>query len=1254
MEIEKSSPSSNDKRLIGLVKWFDIDRGYGVIETPEEEKFFLHIKSFGENPQNISKGTAIIFSNKIDEIRNRNAAINSHLIDHFKDWKLALNYLGKSDDVRIEIEVNRERRRGNPYRREIQSFSLIDLSTKQFFNDKSENEITTAIIDYFDNYLDNKYFILYCKLIENMIKEQFSDEISANILKKVFYHFGENLNEEILFNVWKEKRFKYIYYTDNEEYEIPENVLKSNINNISIPELRRIMNYSFGSNFCSQFTKTMFCDIENFASDKIKDLYPLLEFESENEREKRKLQLDNIYVKRIEVELTKQANELDIIRNNTDFNNYKLLLQRIPNQFDNKIKNKIKNLIYKIIASKCSEEFKPEIWIKGIIDDIPFESVLKKFFDINTQTEEQLTILSKLQTDEQFELLKEYSVKYDIDKAFALIKELALRIDHCLDFSKFLFDFEFWKDKKCRDLIDLFVSYAENESSEEQKYELFFKGYVKNVPKRIAKQDILNLDKNRCRKIFENLSEDKSFILELLEDKITINDTSTFDWICELAKEFLGIDKFKFFDKKGFKIIEQSSDEEQKYTLFFKGYGKEFSKRIVKQIIHNLDENQCRKIFENLSEDKTFILELLEDKITNNHDASAFDWLYELANKFLDNERFILFDKKNFNILEQSKYFVLWEVGKARIFPENYIGEKLDDNYDNYAQIGSWINNHVTNKEEITNFLFSYLDNQIPVKDRIIFYKQLNYIKYLTQIDVLNLERIKQLQNDFYNIILWFLDKEEVFDYELLKQKFIYFAPDEQVRIIRKLFCLKAKGQFDLTVEKLNELTRFDLDLYKTSLNFNPDIPIDISTDVIIKALLSYKQNHRFFVESELLNIVLEDLKNNRTRKFRLSNYFENCEGRQIAEFDWHRNGEISKVNNGDNQFYFAIIFDYELYLVEAVRKLPGRRWNNNTQVWDVPSKYEKEVLEFARNNRFFLNFEGGNCENNPHLAVFKRENKPNGIIFCEGRLANRLHQTFKQKFWWCVGQPCFSKCETIHTPSEWEKYTLLDFCEILGFNTDETTKEGDVIPKGYYYQFVALINSFNRLLEKLYCQECHQILFPVEIAFFAAHNIVRFYCINEDCSNYKKEIYLNHCLNGQCNNIIDSRISKKCSNGLFICDQCGSCCSHSMFERRLNILQLTDIPNNSIKQKIIDDLAYKIENKLGHMERKEYFCYKCGCKIKEIYNDIFQCSNCGIQYDATKYHLKRPHKHLTEISVNKDNNSNKDNYESNDDSLSQ
>lgn len=292
-----------------------------------------------------------------------------------------------------------------------------------------------------------------------------------------------------------------------------------------------------------------------------------------------------------------------------------------------------------------------------------------------------------------------------------------------------------------------------------------------------------------------------------------------------------------------------------------------------------------------------------------------------------------------------------------------------------------------------------------------------------------------------------------------------------------------------------------------------------------------------------------------------------------------------------------------------------------------------KRSLTFAKEQRFFLDFEGSNYANNTHLANFKREDIPNGISFCEGRFANKPHEMFKKEFWWCGGQPYFSKCETIHKTDEWEKYTLLDFCEILSLNTDETNRVGDYIPKGHYYQFISLINRFNRFLEKLYCQDCNHILFPVDTSHFAAHTVVRFHCVNQECSN-NDEIYLNHCLNGQCNCIIDGRISKRCDNGLFICDNCGSCCSHNMLERRLSNLKLTG-------GYIHDNLVRCVNEKLGHLERAEYFCYKYKSEMTEISNEIFQCSNCNVKYDTTKYKFKRPHIHLRKKKTTTENNGN-------------
>jgi hypothetical protein len=94
------------------------------------------------------------------------------------------------------------------------------------------------------------------------------------------------------------------------------------------------------------------------------------------------------------------------------------------------------------------------------------------------------------------------------------------------------------------------------------------------------------------------------------------------------------------------------------------------------------------------------------------------------------------------------------------------------------------------------------------------------------------------------------------------------------------------------------------------------------------------------------------------------------------------------------------------------------------------------------------------------------------------------------------------------------------------------------------------------------------------------------------------------------------------------------------MLERRLANLKLTG-------GYIHDNLIKCVNQKLGHLERAEYFCYKCKAEMTEVSNDVFLCPNCNVKYDTTQYKFKRPHIHLRKARTTTGNNGN--NEESND-----
>lgn len=506
--------------LIGLVKWFNKEKGFGVVESPIDGEFFLHINNFINRPESILKGTSVIFNKKIDNNRSRNTAEKCRLIGELDDWKIIMSLLDKPDSVRIEIEVKGRSRLGNPYvRKETNSYSVKDLSAKQLFRGKNESEISSMITDYFDDNLKKSLFINYCEFIENRIIKNIDSEKATTVLTAIYSHFGNNLNEDILFHTWKTKNFKFISYTNANESKIPEKVLQNFTNEIGVSELKRIVGYEFGSNFCNEFIKKKFTELQRLTTEEIKALYPFLEFTIEQEREDYKLQLDKLYSEKILFEIIEQANKLEPIKNKDDFYNYNKLKQLAPNQISAEEKAKISDAINIIIVEKCSEEFKPELWIKGIINTAPFEFISKTFHDTETRNEKRITILSKLVSAQQLELLKTFSQNNEWEKSFNILEDF-IKTGNSLEGSaefieirnQILSNFSF----KIYNSIDRLKAIIPSKSLTDE---------LRNELRKKLNLERKEIDTDKLIEIFSDLKaykviKDENHLLELLVDRI--------------------------------------------------------------------------------------------------------------------------------------------------------------------------------------------------------------------------------------------------------------------------------------------------------------------------------------------------------------------------------------------------------------------------------------------------------------------------------------------------------------------------------------------------------------------------------------------------------------------------------------------------------------------------------------------------------------------------------------------------------------
>ena len=661
--------------------------------------------------------------------------------------------------------------------------------------------------------------------------------------------------------------------------------------------------------------------------------------------------------------------------------------------------------------------------------------------------------------------------------------------------------------------------------------------------------------------------------------------------------------------------------------------------------------NESLKRFK-LSTDKVFKLQLIEQDYINIHDVE-FDFIlkyleidFNLLNKIKNHPQFL---KNIFNILDKSQNRIL-KKELITIAIENklqnitkYIDEFLNSlNQDEFIDTLLEIKNRLDTSDivyDIHATVSEYLariDNKKityeAYKKKLIDLSELdivkNYIDFLDRTELLNIIQKNNKNTDFIETLFTSINNQELLkfliekveEFELEHYKFYFdfgvksltkLSEENQVLYLKKLFHLKKINLLNFLNTDL--IAFYNIKVIKDATINNYDK--DFSTFLIIDLLSRFNDKDGFLATNELIKSVLNIIELTPDKKVQIGKYFDECDGygREIVT---QKDDIISKesftTHQGQTNYYFKITFEYDENIVNDIKNIPGRRYNQIEKFWGAPLRSQKEVIDFGKKHNFLMKLNDGNYfSDNLHLLITKKtEEKPLGTKYCCGQKSNVLSHLSKREFWWCNNYPCFQN--NIKHHENWKNYTLFDFMNILELNMDEQKKDGSIVCDGLYTRFVTFINRFNKLLDKLYCTECNHILYPAESSNFGAYSVTKFICKNENCSYKNQIVYLNHCLNPQCNETIDSRISKKCSNGLYICEKCGSCCSHTMFKRRLDNLKTNG--QNDLR------LEQLVANNEGHLEKAEYFCYKCGQVMVEHANKKFKCRDCNIDYNLSKY----------------------------------
>jgi hypothetical protein len=597
------------------------------------------------------------------------------------------------------------------------------------------------------------------------------------------------------------------------------------------------------------------------------------------------------------------------------------------------------------------------------------------------------------------------------------------------------------------------------------------------------------------------------------------------------------------------------------YISFFSNLSKHEKFRVFVRVSQTVDDN---KILFDLIDGKTLIL---EDVYLLMGQSQLFDYLFELISKYIiiDNYTIYIYFEYFANVLDlnlrnntinliidkasENLKYELWLKSKYDNIDINIIKSLKFKSLDEQNRCFKRVLKTFHDENEIFELIFKDIFqfscvNNLLNEDQIIkyflfFLSKYSIIEEITDFDKIFTiyDRIKIPQQNIYfdqlfekiavifKIKLWLENKTETINYQDVLDNIANFNDSTQKILFQKLFADIELNKFQVKLEKFNQAFNID--------NFNQEKIINASIYITIKIIEILKN------ETNLEDIYLSIV--NYLNKFRkldsFIDLFVKCTGLII----------ISDSQTNNSQYYT----NETLKNIKGINKVKlkilceGRKAKNNNNEIILDSKHQKE-FNWCQNKMCFKSaFE--NCIN---LEIVQ------------------YHQ--------------FDDYENSKELMYYEKYNLIDFCRILHLNFENY----------FHARLNGYLNRLNSIFSKIKCKSCNELLLPAHENNYGFYRVSLFRCNNVNCVEYidlnknhkkgdDKIIYLSHCNNSKCQNIIDSRESKRCLNGWYICDYCLACCSENSLNYRNENLILLE--------------QNRIFTTLGHKDKGEIYCCKCG-----------------------------------------------------------
>jgi len=198
------------QQLIGIFKWYDQDKKFGLIGAQDGKEYFFHISNSQNESDEFHGGEPVLFEMGYDENKRRELAINPQKID-IKDFEAVLELLESKCTVRkVKEKTLAETTDGEEYEKvKIHDVDLFDRAWDKISSSIPE-DVHLDLIKNSLEYLNKNRRELLIKFAVKILDISKRSANKESVSRKVLIEkFVQVLPDDVIIELWRKKLLEY-------------------------------------------------------------------------------------------------------------------------------------------------------------------------------------------------------------------------------------------------------------------------------------------------------------------------------------------------------------------------------------------------------------------------------------------------------------------------------------------------------------------------------------------------------------------------------------------------------------------------------------------------------------------------------------------------------------------------------------------------------------------------------------------------------------------------------------------------------------------------------------------------------------------------------------------------------------------------------------------------------------------------------------------------------------------------------------